>query len=162
MRHVECPACCGDGELAPSGESILEWRVVRAAVIRGLYDAAKTALRLRRRYRAEAVRARRDWRTDERVLACLTRVAVIRAEIRKVRAEKNRAMTYAWCCECRGTGRLDMICEGCGEPTDLDTLDTDAFDDIGVVVHKGHDTEHRYFHDSSWAARGESRKAAAA
>lgn len=51
----------------------------------------------------------------------------------------------AWCIACHGTGIADHDCEGCGEPTALDTLDHAPLDCVGVIVHATCDTGHDFF-----------------
>lgn len=51
----------------------------------------------------------------------------------------------AWCIECQGTGLADHHCEGCGQPTSLDTVDRTALECIETVVHATCDTGNAYF-----------------
>lgn len=63
----------------------------------------------------------------------------------EISGEGVAAGELAWCIACRGTRLAQHACEGCGEPTTLDTIDHAPLECVGVVVHATCDTGHPFF-----------------
>jgi hypothetical protein len=147
MNHAECLRCRGDGEFAPNGKPSSDYTWTHRRIVHGLYVSARNAVDFARHYRGEDAAKGLSWRDDPRIDACLEQVETVREEIRRMRAEVRlvRAMPYGVCIACRGAGYVEMTCVGCDGPVDEYTIDGAAFDDIGVVLHRGCEAEHSCF-----------------
>lgn len=81
-------------ESSSDDDRALEVRLKLVTRVRGIYQAARRALRLVHAYRAECLVRREEWRSDKRILACLEQVAAYRTIVRALRLEAVNA--HVW------------------------------------------------------------------
>lgn len=128
--------------------------------VRGLRLAIHRAIDLVHVYRAENCIRGDEWRADPRHIACMAEVRRCRASIREFH-NPPRPTAIAWCIACRGSRLADNECDGCGAPVDMGTLNEDALECVGILVHNGCDTGHVFFERNPAVRHGENHFASA-